>query len=114
MSFSYTDSGQLIGHIGQCLVMLHKKAEGLAAKGKPVDKIILDSLGHIILSHHGQYEFGSPKLPAIPEAFMINYIDDLDAKLNQVTSAIENGPNDSNWTGWQNTLQTRLYRKRIE
>ena len=48
---------------------------------------ILDALGHIILSHHGEYEFGSPKLPATAEAFMVCYIDDLDAKMNQVTQA---------------------------
>jgi 3'-5' exoribonuclease len=114
MAFSYTDSGQLIGHITKTLLMLHKKAETLAAKGKEIDKAILDSLGHIILSHHGQYEFGSPKLPATPEAFMVNYIDDLDAKIGQVTIAIENEGGDSNWTSWQNALQTKLYRPRLQ
>ena len=114
MAFSYTDSGQLIGHITESFLMLNKKADALAAKGKAVDKEVLDALGHIILSHHGQYDFGSPKLPATPEAYMVNYIDDLDAKINQVTSAIDSEPGDSNWTAWQNALQTRLYRKRIE
>ncbi len=114
MGFSYTDSGQLIGHIVKTLLMLNQKADALAAKGTSIDESILDALGHIILSHHGQYEFGSPKLPATAEAFMVYYIDDLDAKVSQVTSAIENEPGDSNWTGWKNALQTRLYRKRIE
>jgi len=114
MAFSYTDSGQLIGHIVQGLLMMDQKADALAAKGTPIDKSILDALGHIILSHHGQYDFGSPKLPAMAEAFMVNYIDDLDAKINQVTAAIGNEPGDSNWTSWQNSLQTRLYRKRVE
>jgi 3'-5' exoribonuclease len=114
MAFSYTDSGQLIGHIVQTLLMINQKADALAAKGTEIDKAILDALGHIILSHHGQYEFGSPKLPATAEAFMVYYIDDLDAKMNQVTAAIENEPGDSNWTAWKNALQTRLYRKRIE
>ena len=114
MAFSYTDSGQLIGHIVQTLVMVNQKADALAAKGTQIDSTILDALGHIILSHHGQYEFGSPKLPATAEAFMVYYIDDLDAKMSQVTSAIDNELSDSNWTAWQNALQTRLYRKRIE
>ena len=114
MAFSYTDSGQLIGHIVQTLLMINQKADALAAKGTEIDKAILDALGHIILSHHGQYEFGSPKLPATAEAFMVYYIDDVDAKMNQVTAAIENEPGDSNWTAWKNALQTRLYRKRIE
>ena len=75
---------------------------------------MLDALSHIILSHHGAYEFGSPKLPATAEAFMVYYLDDLDAKMDQVTSAINEEVSESNWTAWQNTLQTRLYRKRIE
>ena len=114
MAFSYTDSGQLIGHIVQGLLMINEKADALAAEGTPIDKSILDALGHIILSHHGQYEFGSPKLPATAEAFMVNYIDDLDAKINQVTAAIDSEQSDSNWTAWKNALQTRLYKKRIE
>ncbi|MHC4757933.1 MAG: 3'-5' exoribonuclease YhaM family protein [Planctomycetota bacterium] len=113
-AFSYTNSGQLIGHIIQGMVMLNCKAEDLADNGNPIDKDIMDALGHIIVSHHGQYDFGSPKLPATAEAFMVNYIDDLDAKLNQVTKAIQNDPGDSDWTDWKNSLQTRLYRKRIE
>jgi 3'-5' exoribonuclease len=114
MAFSYTDSGQLIGHIAKSYLLLHQKAAALEAEGTKIDEIILDALGHIILSHHGKYEFGSPKLPATPEAFMVNYIDDLDAKINQVTAAIDNEPGDSNWTGYRKPLETRLYRKRIE
>ena len=114
MAFSYTDSGQLIGHVVLGLLMINEKADALAAKGASIDKMTLDALGHIILSHHGQYEFGSPKLPATPEAFMVCYIDDLDAKMNQVAAAIDNELGDSNWTAWQNALQTRLYRKRLE
>jgi len=114
MAFSYTDSGQLIGHITKSHLLLNQKADALAAKGTQIEQTVLDSLGHIILSHHGQYQFGSPKLPATPEAFMVNYIDDLDAKINQVTAAIDNESSDSNWTSWQKALETRLYRKRIE
>jgi len=114
MAFAYTDSGQLIGHIVQSLLMLKDKAQALAAEGKPIDPHILDALGHIILSHHGQYEFGSPKLPATAEAYMVNYIDDLDAKLNQVNAAIDSEQSDSNWTAWKSALQTRLYKKRIQ
>ena len=114
MAFSYTDSGQLIGHIVKTVLMIHKKAEALKAKGVEIPQEVLDILDHIVLSHHGEYEFGSPKLPATAEAFMVSYLDNLDAKMNQVTSAIENEVGDSNWTAWQGALQTRLYRKRIE
>jgi 3'-5' exoribonuclease len=114
MAFSYTDSGQLIGHIVKTILMVNQKADALRAKGTQIEQTVIDALGHIILSHHGQYDFGSPKLPATPEAFLVYYIDDLDAKVNQVTMAIDNEPGDSNWTAWKNALQTRLYRKRIE
>ncbi|MCP4609268.1 MAG: HD domain-containing protein [Planctomycetes bacterium] len=114
MAFSYTDSGQLIGHISKSLVMINQKADALKSKGTQIDQTVLDAIGHIILSHHGQYDFGSPKLPATAEAFMVYYIDDLDAKMNQVTTLIESDISDSNWTGWNNALQTRLYKKRVE
>ncbi len=114
MAFSYTDSGQLIGHVVKSLLMINQKAEVLRAKGTKIEQSVLDTLGHIILSHHGEYEFGSPKLPATAEAFMVYFIDDLDAKINQVTAAIDNELSDSNWTAWKNALQTKLYTKRIE
>ncbi|MGD2094413.1 MAG: HD domain-containing protein [Phycisphaerales bacterium] len=113
IAFSYTDSGQLIGHVVKSLLMINQKAEMLRAKGAKIEQSVLDALGHIILSHHGEYEFGSPKLPATAEAFMVYFIDDLDAKINQVTMAIDNELGDSNWTAWKNALQTRLYTKRI-
>jgi len=114
MAFSYTDSGQLIGHISKTLLMIHRKADALRAAGTKIDADVLDTLGHIILAHHGEFEFGSPKLPATAEAFMVYYIDDLDAKMDQVTSAIDGEMSESNWTAWQNALQTRLYRKRLD
>ena len=114
MAFSYTDSGQLIGHLAKSLLMINQKAEALRARGVQIEPAVLDTLGHIMLSHHGQYEFGSPKLPATAEAFMVNCVDDLDAKISQVTEAINSEVGDSNWTAWKNALQTRLYRKRLE
>lgn len=114
MTFSYTDTGQLIGHIVKSVLMINQKADTLRSKGIEIEQPVLDALEHIILSHHGEYEFGSPKLPATAEAFMVYYIDDLDAKMSQVTSAINDEPGDSNWTAWKNALQTKLYRKRID
>jgi 3'-5' exoribonuclease len=114
MAFTYTDSGQLIGHIVKSILMINQKVDALRTGGTQIAQEVVDSLGHIILSHHGEYEFGSPKLPAMPEAFMVYYIDDLDAKLNLVESAIDEEAGDTNWTAWQNALQTRLYRKRME
>lgn len=113
MAFSYTDRGQLVGHIVQTVVMLNKKVDTLIEKGTKIDPAIVTTLEHIIVSHHGKYEFGSPKLPAMAEAFMVNYIDDLDAKMNQVAKVIEEEPGDEDWTQWIRSLETRLYRKKV-
>ncbi|MHC5083291.1 MAG: 3'-5' exoribonuclease YhaM family protein [Planctomycetota bacterium] len=113
MGFGYTDRGQLLGHIIQGTQMISQRAEDLRIDGTPIDAAILDNLLHIIVSHHGQYDFGSPKLPATPEAFMVNYIDNLDAKMNQTMNLIENDPGDTNWTAYQRSLETKLYRNRV-
>jgi 3'-5' exoribonuclease len=112
MAFSYTDEGQLVGHIIQGIEMITDMSYVCADKGTPVDPQVLNCLKHIILAHHGKYEFGSPKLPATAEAFMVNYIDDLDAKMNQVTNLIDNDPGEGSWTGYQRALETRLFRPR--
>ena len=111
--FSYTDAGQLLGHIILGTQMVTQRADILALDGQPIAPAILDSLLHIIVSHHGQYEFGSPKLPATPEAFMVSYIDNLDAKMNQTATLIENDTTETNWTSYQKSLETRLYRNRV-
>jgi len=113
IGFSYTDRGQLLGHIIQGTQMVTQKADDLKADSTPIDAEILDSLLHIIVSHHGQYDYGSPKLPATPEAFMVNYIDNLDAKMNQTAALIENDPGNNNWTAYQRSLETKLYRNRV-
>ena len=65
---------------------------------------------HIILSHHGQYEFGSPVLPATAEAIMIHYLDNIDAKLNGLQQALESTlPSDGNWTSWLKMFERRMY-----
>lgn len=113
MAFAYSDGGQLVGHITKSAIMLEKKVAKMAQDGTDIDRRIVDALTHIILAHHGQYEFGSPKLPATAEAFMVGYIDNLDAKMNQIGNLIENDNNNDNWTPWQNTLSTRIYKERL-
>lgn len=113
LGFSYTTKGQLVGHLVEGVTMIEEKAKALIAKGTEIDPDVIANIEHLILAHHGQYDFGSPKLPATPEAFMISRLDDLDAKMNQVVNEIENEPGDNDWTAWKNPLQTRLYRKRV-
>jgi len=76
-SFGYSLEGQLLGHITIGLGMLHEKI-ALQPQFPPSLRMLVE---HMILSHHGQYEFGSPKLPMIPEAMMLHMLDDLDAKM---------------------------------
>jgi 3'-5' exoribonuclease len=113
MAFGYTDSGQLLGHIVQTVIMVNNKAGAIEKAGQEVDKEILENLEHIILSHHGQYEFGSPKLPMTAEAFLISFLDNIDAKINQVTNKIDSEPGESNWTGFVKALESKLYRKKL-
>jgi 3'-5' exoribonuclease len=81
-SFDYTLEGQLLGHITIGIGMVEKKLA--AMPDFPENLRVL--VEHIILSHHGKYEFGSPKLPMIPEALLLHYLDDLDAKMQTMRS----------------------------
>jgi len=77
----------------------------------PFDKELRWVLQHIILAHHGQYAFGSPKLPAIPEAIAVHYIDNLDAKLSMFFSEIENDRDPaSRWTNYNRALETKVFK----
>ena len=84
-SISYTTKGQLLGHMIIELEMLHHKLAHLP--GFPDELKIL--IEHMIISHHGQYEFGSPKLPMFPEALMLHYLDDLDSKMESMRAQFE-------------------------
>jgi 3'-5' exoribonuclease len=79
-SFRYTLEGQLVGHISIAMGMLREKIQTLPDFPEKV-RILVE---HMILSHHGEYEFGSPKLPMLPEAMIFHTIDDLEAKMQAV------------------------------
>jgi len=84
--FSYSTEGQLIGHISIALRMVHDKLRGLPGFPPQLRTLV----EHMILSHHGQLEFGSPKLPQFPEALLLHYLDDLDSKMECMRALIEN------------------------
>ncbi|HTR27480.1 MAG TPA: OB-fold nucleic acid binding domain-containing protein [Terriglobales bacterium] len=84
-SFSYTTRGQLLGHMIIELEMLQAKLAQLP-DFPPELKTLLE---HLIISHHGEYEFGSPKLPMFPEALMLHYLDDLDSKMEAMRAHFE-------------------------
>ena len=101
-SFGYTDEGRLIGHITIGAQILDDKIR--EAGGFPQELGIL--LKHMILSHHGEYEYGSPKRPKTLEATILSYLDDLDAKVNSIQTLIESeAGNDSNWTGYHRLFE---------
>jgi 3'-5' exoribonuclease len=111
-SFTYTDEGQLIGHLVIGVEMLNEKAARAAElTGEPFPAELLLRLKHLILSHHGSYEFGSPRLPMTPEAIALHYLDNFDAKLNTFTREIREDPNSSSaWTAYNQSLERRLFK----
>jgi 3'-5' exoribonuclease len=84
--FSYSNDGQLLGHINIGLRMVADKVRGLPGFPPPLRSLV----DHMILSHHGQLEFGSPKLPQFPEALLLHFLDDLDSKMECMRALIEN------------------------
>ncbi len=100
-SFSYTTRGQLLGHMIIELEMLQAKI--LMLPGFPAELKTL--LEHLIISHHGQYEFGSPKLPMFPEALMLHYLDDLDSKMEAIRAHFAREIEvEEAWTGYNASL----------
>lgn len=100
-TFSYTTEGQLLGHMIIELEMLHKKIA--LVPGFPNELKTL--LEHLIISHHGEYEFGSPKLPMFPEALMLHYMDDLDSKMESMRAHFQREDlNGSEWTSYNASL----------
>ncbi|MGE3316573.1 MAG: 3'-5' exoribonuclease YhaM family protein [Planctomycetaceae bacterium] len=111
-TFAYTDEGQLLGHLVIAVEMLDEKlAEVKRLTGEPFPAEAALRLKHMILSHHGSYEFGSPKLPMTPEAIALHHLDNLDAKIHEFARSIEDDPNSgSNWTPYNPRLERKLFK----
>jgi len=110
-SFEYTTEGKLLGHIVIGVSIIEKKAA--AIKGFPENK--LQQLKHLILSHHGEYAFGSPKLPMTLEAIALHFIDNLDAKINGVHSHLKKNTTDhSPWTAYHPIYGQTFYAPPID
>jgi 3'-5' exoribonuclease len=105
----YSDEGRLIGHIVMGVEMMNKKIEAIPDFPAPLAL----KMRHIILSHHGEFEFGSPKRPKTMEALVVHFIDDLDAKLNAFQSFVTDSNNaDSDWTAYNRFFERFLYKGR--
>ncbi|PKN16487.1 MAG: HD family phosphohydrolase [Deltaproteobacteria bacterium HGW-Deltaproteobacteria-23] len=110
-SFDYSDEGKLIGHITIGVEMIHERACRIA--DFPPDLAM--QLKHLILSHHGQYEYGSPKRPKTIEATILNYLDDLDSKINGIRTHIrKEGEMQGSWTAYHRLYDRYFYVDRSE
>ena len=106
-SFDYTDEGKLLGHITIGVEMVRDKIAGLTDFPRELAML----LQHMLLSHHGQYEFGSPKLPMTLEATILNYLDDLDSKINGIRTHVEKEPeNHSRWSTYHRLYDRYFYK----
>jgi len=107
-SFDYTVEGQLLGHITIGIGMIEKKLAALA-DFPPRLRMLVE---HLVLSHHGKYEFGSPKLPMIPEAVLLHYLDDMDAKMqtmqNEFGRNVAAGRSAGEVTEWVRSMERPL------
>ena len=108
----YSDEGQLVGHLVQGVSILERKIvefEQLEKETFPTELAM--QLKHMIVSHHGKLEFGSPKVPMTLEATALHYLDDLDAKLYGFESLMREDYNtDSQWTTYQPQIGRKLYK----
>ena len=105
----YTDDGQFLGHIVMGTEMVGEKIRSI--KGFPA--ILEGELKHCILAHHGEYEFGSPKKPAIMEAMALNFADNTDAKM-QTFAEILNNTTETGWLGFNRLFESNLRATRME
>ncbi len=105
----YTDEGQLLGHIVMGSEMVGEKARLI--KGFPA--VLEGELKHCILAHHGEYEFGSPKKPALMEAVALNFADNTDAKLQTFTELLK-GAQGNGWLGYNRLFESNLRKAHLE
>lgn len=105
----YTDDGQLLGHIVIGCEMLDEKIRHIPE----FPPVLASELKHCILAHHGEYEFGSPKKPALFEAVALNMADNTDAKLEMMTEIFGNA-SDAGWLGYNRVFESNLRTTRLE
>lgn len=106
----YTDDGQLLGH----LIIGAELIGDTAAKIEGFPKRLETLLKHCMISHHGEFEYGSPKLPSTIEAFLLHCADNLDAKTNMIEDMLAADNTPGHWVGYHRMLQRNLCRSDYE
>lgn len=111
-AFGYTDEGQLVGHIPMGVEMLGEAAAKVPdLTGEPLPRELMMRLKHMVLSHHGTLEFGSPRVPMTPEAMLLHHIDTLDTRMHMVLRDLkEDRANLTAWTPYNPAMQRRIYK----
>lgn len=102
----YSDKGRLLNHIVIGIKMVDEKLSGI--DNFPEDQMLL--LKHMIVSHHGTREFGSPEPPKTIEAVLLNYIDEIDSKVNAIRDFIASEDPDETWTSYHRLLERHFYK----
>ena len=102
----YSDKGRLLNHIVIGIKMVDDKLSGI--EHFPEDQMLL--LKHLIVSHHGTREFGSPEPPKTIEAVLLNYIDEIDSKVNAIRDFIASEDPDETWTSYHRLLERHFYK----
>jgi 3'-5' exoribonuclease len=105
-AIGYTVEGQLLGHIVMEVETVSKSMD--AIEGFPAN--LKTVVQHLLISHHGQYDFGSPKLPMIREALVFHYLDDLDSKLAAVRAALALDTGEPEWSAYSSALGRKFLR----
>ena len=109
-SIEYTDDGRLIGHIPMETLFVEKKIGELEDFPAETRRQLL----HILLAHHGEYDFGSPRRPKTPEALLVHMTDNLDSKMAGMLEGIAaQGSDDEAWTPYSRILERHIYRRQI-
>jgi 3'-5' exoribonuclease len=107
--FSYSTVGQLLGHIVIGIRMVEEKMRGIPDFPAPLRDLVL----HMIVSHHGETEFGSPKVPMFPEALLLHHLDNLDSKMECMRGLVERDRLvEGAWTGYSSALDRTILKKR--
>ncbi len=107
-SIGYTDAGNLLGHIALEAEWIGRAVGKISGFPEELRMQIL----HIVLSHHGRLEFGSPVLPKTPEALLVHYLDDLDGKLEVMFRAVKDEAGGGSWSPFSRALERMIYRTR--
>ena len=106
--FSYTNEGQLFGHISIAMRMVGDKLARLPDFPPRLRTLV----EHMILSHHGQLEFGSPKVPQFPEALLLHYLDDLDSKMECMRLLVDRDRQvEGHFTGYSSSMERSILKK---